>query len=230
MIQALGEHLGIISGIIGSLGVMLASWKWVFRVAGAVYRFFSGPSRVERKLDERMKQAKDDEQKRFIQSAEMEAALKKITYALFNGGNEGLVNQVARLSACHSAAFEAAPYPSFECTSEGVNTRVNEAYRILTQVWSAETITAGRWHQVLHGELVNKYNVEFNRCAAAKEDFIGVVDFKNPMTDEHRGRWRIHAPAAQIGTDCLYVGRFIAALDDTARKIAMEEGWSVKMS
>jgi hypothetical protein len=162
-------------------------------------------------------------------STEMDNELKKITYALFNGGNEGVCNQIARLSACQAAAFEAAPYPSFECTSSGVNTRVNEAYRILTQVWSADTISAGRWHQVTHGELVDPYNAEFERCAAAKEDFIGTIDIKNPMTDSHRGRWRIHAPAAQIGDDCLYVGRFIAALDDTAKKIAKEEGWSVKI-
>jgi hypothetical protein len=218
MIQKLGEHLGILAGIIGSLGVILACRKWVFGFFIAIYRFFTGPSRIEGLINSRIESA-----------AITDAKLEKITYALFNGGNEGLIQQVARLSACHSAAFESAPYPSFECTSEGLNTRVNEAYRILTEVWSARSIKSGQWQQAIHGELAPRYVDEFHRCAAAKEDFIAVCDFKNPMTDEHRGRWRVHAPAAQIGTDCLYVGRFIAALDDTARKIAMEEGWNVKM-
>jgi len=229
MIQRLADNLGAIAGIVGSLGIILACHAWVTRFFRAIYRFFTGSSRVEKLLEVRMLQVSATEEEHLAQSSAMEGEINKITYALFNGGNEGLVNQVARLSACHSASFESAPYPSFECTSVGLNTRVNEAYRILTQVWSTDSITSGRWQQAIHGELEQKYLTEFSRCAAAKEDFVGVVDFKNPMTDEHRGRWRIHAPAAQIGHDCLYVGRFVAALDATAQEIAIGEGWNVRL-
>lgn len=158
-------------------------------------------------------------------------AVEKMSYAIFNDGDNGICQQVAKLAACHSANFEASPFPAFECTSSGHTTKVNEAYRILIESWSDRHIASGRFQQTLHGELVPRYTAEFERCAKTKEDFIGVCDFKNPMTDEHRGRWRVHAPAAMIGEDdCLYVGRFIAALDDKARKIAAQEGWHIRMS
>lgn len=218
MIQQINDHLTAITGILGTLAAMLGFRKKLWAALYAAYRFITSPMRTEAQLLILIE--KGDAR---------EAELKKISYALFNGGAEGIVQQVARLSACHSANFESAPYPSFEYTSGGDTTRVNEAYRILIGAWHQAVIGAGRWQQAVTGPLAENYIEEQERCAQNKEDFIGVCDFKNPMTDEPRGRWRVHAPAAQIGPDCLYVGRFVAALDDVARDIAIANGWNVKL-
>ncbi len=225
MIEIINANLAAIAGSLISLATILGFRKNIWKILYGAYRFFTAPSRVEKKLDELI-----------VRGDAREVELKKINYALFNDGKDGMVNQMAltekrmaRLCACQAANFESAPYPSFEYTSGGATTSVNEAYRVLIGAWSQSIIGAGRWQQAVTGELAEDYIHEQERCSMLREDFIGVCDFKNPMTDQPRGRWRVHASAAQIGDDCIYIGRFVAALDDVAREIARDNGWSVKM-
>lgn len=203
MIDQLRAELEVWAAIIGSLGAIVACRKWFVTAWKWIVCVYTRPARVEEML-------------------------KRMHYAMFNDGN-GMERKIARLAACHDVQFEAASYPAFECSSAGRNARSNEAYRILTQTRTEDDMNGTRWHQVAYGTLAESYHAEFARCSLAKEDFVGVCDFKNPMTDEHRGRWRIHAPAAQVGDDCIYIGRFIAAIDDTAKRIVREEGWSVRL-
>jgi PAS domain-containing protein len=203
MIHYIEDHLKTWASIIGSLAVLIACKRWVFSLGRWVANAYTRPARIE-------------------------AMIGRMEYAIFNQGN-GMEKKIARLAACHDVAFEAASYPAFECDGNGRNARSNEAYRTLTQTRSEDPLNGTRWYQVAYGPLAEAYHKEFARCSLTKGDFVGVCDFKNPMTDEHRGRWRIHAPCAQIGDECIYVGRFIAALDDTAKQIVMEEGWSVRL-
>lgn len=204
-IQYVHDNLLLVVETVGLLGAAWAFRKRIYAGWDWLFHQYNRPARIEEMVG-------------------------KINYALFNGGNEGICNQIARLSACHAAQFQAAPYPAFECNSAGQNTRVNEAYLQLVEFLDAADIGGTRWQQVTYGELREAYRAEFVRCASAREDFIGVVDFQNPMTGEHRGRWRVYAPCAQIGADCLFVGRFIAALDPAAQTIAAAHGWSLRKS
>jgi len=190
------------AGIIVSLGIIVACRKWFVAVGRWCKCAYTRPARIE-------------------------AMIARMEYAIFNQGN-GMEKQLARLAACHAVAFEAAPYPAFECNANGQNSRSNEAYRTLTQTRTEDDMNGTRWHQVAYGPLAEAYHKEFARCSLANEDFVGVVDIRNPMTDEHRGCWRIHAPATPVGDDCIYIGRFIGALDETAKRIVRDEGWSVK--
>lgn len=220
-LDTVNKHLTGILTLIASLGAFLALKKKLLKILIEIRDWFTRPKRIEELLlkgaDERIALTKN------VESLTLD--VKKLSYAMFNDGINGVQQQMARFAACHSANFEAAPYPAFESTLTGHTTRVNGAYRILIGAWSDKHIASSRWQQTLHGPLVASYVAEFERCAEAKDDFIGVCDFRNPMTDEHRGRWRVHAPSAMLGEDCLYLGRFIAALDDKAKAIAKEEGW-----
>lgn len=218
MIEQIGDHLGAVAGIIGSLGVILAIRKQVWGFLAGVWRFFTGPERALEMMGEIKAGARERDEK-----------LDKLCKAMFNGGKDGLVNQVAMLAACHKVSFEAAPYPSFQCDGRGLNRAINEAYRLLVGANNGDVLAGTRWIHFLHGELAEDYRAEFDRCRLVKEDFIGEVDLRNPITGEHRGRWRIHAPCSLVGDDCVFVGRFIAALDPVARDIAMEYGWNVRM-
>jgi hypothetical protein len=202
ILEAANHHLDTIATIIGSLGVILALRKKLYAIKSKIVEVLGRPKRLEQALD-------------------------KIHLALFNHGERGLVHQVARISAGQSVLFQNAPYPSFECDSRGRNAKVNDAYLQLVGCHSEEELTGGRWHQVIYGSLLEEYKSEFARCSAAHEDFVGCVDFRNPATDEHRGRWKIRAPCATVSEDCLFVGRFIGAMDEKAEMITRDHDWRI---
>lgn len=225
MIRALSDHLGTLAGIIGSLGVILACRKWAWAFLVSLWKFFTGPAQAL----EMMREIKLETRDLKAGARDRDEKLDRLCKAMFNGGKDGLVNQVAMLAACHKVQFEAAPYPSFQCDGTGNNRAINEAYRLLVGANNGDALAGTRWIHFLHGDLSEDYREEFERCRLVKEDFIGEVDLRNPITGQHRGRWRIHAPCSLVGDDCVFVGRFIAALDPVARDIAMEFGWNVRM-
>lgn len=153
---------------------------------------------------------------------------ERVEYALLNNGKTGVLNHVSRLVARDNAEFERADYPGFDCSQTGDNHRVTAAYRKLIGVTSREDLRGGLWRQAIYGELKDSYLEEFKRSTDSAEDFTAAVDFRNPRTHEHRGRWLIHAPAAPVTEGILYSGRFIAALDKTAVEIASAYAWDVE--
>lgn len=201
LVDFLQEKLGAIAAIIGSLSIIIAARKQIT----VAWNWLRSSSRSRERI---------------------EAALEKLSAAIFDP--HGMMNQVARISASQAVMFQTVRFPAFECNKAGKNLRVNEAYLRLIQYYKAEDLDGTRWQQVTCGALADAYLKEFIRCANAQEDFIGTSDFQNPFTGEHRGRWRIHAPCTVIGDDCLFVGSFIGALDETAREIVRNENWHVK--
>lgn len=218
MIKILTDHIAALVGLLGAIGALLAWRKKIWHGLKKGYRFFTAPARMEKLMADMISAASGRDEK-----------LDRLCKAMFNGGRDGLVNQVALLAACHKVTFEAAAYPCFQCDGKGANRGVNEAYRILVGATHGDALAGTKWIHYLHGALAEDYREEFERCRLAKEDFIGEVDLRNPITGEHRGRWRVHAPCSLVGDDCVFVGRFIAALDDTARELAIEHGWNVRM-
>lgn len=242
MLELFGHHLGVVAGIIVSLGVICtliynASKIWTkFKdVVGKIACFFIPPiikdirntqlewhegyikeRAVQNKLNEDILEA----------GVRRDEKIDKIVYALWNNGSEGMVHQVGRLAAVHKINFEHSNYPQFECDRNGINLATNEPYRILAQVWSIDGIT---WQQVAYGDLLENYVKGFNIASSRCEDFIGEVDFREPTSGKHRGRWKIQASAVTIGDKCLYYGRFILAIDDVAKDLVREYGWDVKI-
>ena len=204
MIDEVKQHLDELATILGSLAVVVAAIRWFKPIWGWVVRVWTRPERVEEMLE-------------------------RINYAIFNDGN-GIERQMARLSGCHTVAFENEPFPAFECDASGNNSRVNNAYRHLIGISTEQANQGNRWHQAVYGELADDYHAEFVRCSEAREDFIGDADFRNPLTGEHRGRWKVHAPCINVGRSCIFIGRFIAALDEKAMDLSDREDWDVRIS
>lgn len=153
--------------------------------------------------------------------------LSEISKAMWNGGREGMVQQVARLSTVRKIDFEHANSPQFECDNKGVNISINEAYRKLVQIWNVNDIRGSRWQEAVYGDLLDDYLGTFMRSSEHGEDFIADVDFREPLSGKHRGRWKIQGSAIHMGDDVLYYGKFIRAIDETAKRLVEEYDWDV---
>jgi PAS domain-containing protein len=224
------ENLAIAAGILASLGVILAARAPVWRVLRTVWRFFGTPATLTRTLDEYIAAAGALDARRDARGEHLVGQISRIELALFNGGADGLVQNMDIIKAQCRSQFESTPAPMFICDNRGGNVRVNEAYRLLVQVWRDEDIGGTQWHAVIYGDLRADYLDAWAHAAAAGEDFIADVDFCNPLTNAHRGRWKIHAPASKRAEGGVYyVGRFVAALDAEARKVALGQGWQVRL-
>lgn len=243
MLEALGYHLGIVTGIIVSLGIIGSLiynapkiWVKFKHVICKIISFFI-PNIIKdiRKTQLEWHEGYQVENERqialneklLLAGANRDEKLDKIVKAMWNGGADGMIHQLGRLAASHRINFENAPLPQFECDVNGNNTNVNEAYRKLAQVWSMEDLAGSRWRQVAYGDLLESYIQGFKVSSLACEDFIGEIDVHNPISGQHRGRWKIHASAVTIGDTCIYFGRFIMALDETAKNLVEENDWDV---
>lgn len=233
MLVSAAAAVGVIGGILEFLKGGERPWvdaaKGVWRVFYWVTIFFHYPvtAMLARKRDAKVLQSlqtKASDRDRQIE--EQQASIKRIERALFNGGSNGLVHQIGIAMARTGDALEAAPCPLFECDLSGNNTNTNFAYRSLIGATTMAELSNQRWKSVLHGPNAQEYVNRFNEASVMKSDFIGECDFKNPWTGEHVGRWRVHARLTLlVDGSGYYIGRFIAALDDTAKRIVSERGW-----
>jgi len=187
--------------------------------------FITAPRKIERKVD-----LLTDRFDRFLDSYETDKHdLKSIRTAIFNGGANGIMQNLEMVAAQCRSNFETSPSPKFICNSKGRNVSVNKAYRELVEVWHDDDIAGTQWMSVIYGELKESYIAEFARCATHGEDFFGDCDFRNPATNAHKGRWKIYAPATKCGDGSyLYVGTFTIALDETAKNIATAYKWNIE--
>ena len=243
MLDAFGYNLGVIAGIIVSLGIigsLLYNAPKIYTkfkiIIGKIAWFFIPPIIKDirtTQLEWHEGYIKANEKQKtlnetlLVEGKGRDEKLDRIVKAMWNGGKDGMIHQVGRLAASHRINFENAPLPQFECDVNGNNSNVNEAYRKLAQVWSVDDLTGTRWRQVAYGDLLDSYIEGFKISSLACEDFIGDVDVHNPINGQHRGRWKIHASAVSIGDTCIYFGRFIMALDETAENLVKENGWDV---
>ncbi len=138
----------------------------------------------------------------------------------------GLSHSVARLAAQHRQEFEASREPKFVCDETGSNWLVSAGYKALVGM-DAEGLRGQKWHNALSGDLKERYIEEFERAAAAREDFVSVCDFQHPITGEHRGRWRVFASCDVVNSAAVYTGRFVKAEDDKAQHLTRVNGWTL---
>jgi len=152
----------------------------------------------------------------------IEEKADKADKALFNHGRAGIVQQIQLLTADANREFEKHPIAQFKCDEKGNNLLTNAAYRKLIGVSKEEDLEGLRWKSVIYGEKLSAYLKTFAACSEANEDFYAEVDFRNPVTGEHRGRWRVIAPVLHVGNGSIWVGSLEYALDDRARELADE--------
>lgn len=229
MLNFLNENLGQVAGILGSIiaiaaGVRFGS-KYFLRAIRAIRDFFGGP----RMIKDFQSEYRIETSKRNDSQDAMLHLLTKINYALYNDGKNGALHQIGRLAAAYDISFENEPRPQFECTVTGENTLVNQAYRTLVEVWSSQEVNSLSWLGATYGDHKDSYLAEFQECAKHGIDFMGMVDFRNPHTGEHRGRWRIQARAKIVGDMCIYFGTFVEACDLRAAEIVVENFWGVRV-
>lgn len=216
--RSFNEHIELVASFAASATTAWLLKNKIFSFIRSIGRFLSAPARLEKSFNECMPK---------IES--LVGEVKKINKALYNGGNDGIMQNIDLMKALSKSIFEAEPMPMFVCTRSGGNVRVNEAYRSLVKIWRDDEIGGTQWHLVLYGVLKDAYINGFEHHSAVGEDFIGDCDFRDPSTNEHRGRWKVHCVASR-NTDggMTYIGRFLACLDETANHIAEEHQWKSK--
>lgn len=219
MLELIAAHITSLSIILGALITCFTTRKKIFSYIKSILRWFTAPTRAEK-----LTLSNQNKLDKILEESE------RTNKALFNGGSNGLVHQMDLIKAQCNNNFENYPAPMFICDNRGGNTKVNRAYRILVQIWKEDDIIGNQWENYIYGDLKENYIDDFEARSEFNEDFIGDVDFKNPISGEHRGRWKISAPRS-INADgsCTYVGTFIKALDSTAIKIAKANKWNVDM-
>lgn len=154
-------------------------------------------------------------------------SLDDINYSLYNNNKNGLVQQIAKIVSRERVEFALSNTPKFICDMNGVNIEVSAGYLRLVDLGSASELDGTQWMQVVYGELKDKYIQDFKRAATNKENFVGVVDFQNPLTGKHRGRWRIAAFCSTVGDATIYQGFFISPEDDRAVEIVSNESLEI---
>jgi hypothetical protein len=224
VLHQIEEHLAVVVGILTALGTLVALWRPIWKLTRRIMIFITAPRKIEDKVD--ILSSRFD---RFLDAYSMhESTLTRIHKAIFNGGKNGILQNSEMNAAFSAATFETAPQPMFMCDNVDGNLKVNRAYRELVMVWRDDDIQGDQWIGVINGELKDDYLAEWARCSARGEDFFGDVGFHNPMTNELRGTWKIHAPAMKRADGSfLYVGTFTTALDARATDIATEKHWRV---
>ena len=158
----------------------------------------------------------------------IEEKADKADRALFNHGRAGIVQQLQLLTADSNREFEKVPIPQFKCDERGNNLLTNAAYRRLIGVSKEEDLEGLRWKSVIYGELLPSYLDVFSASTDANQDFYAEVDFRNPITGEHRGRWRVIAPVLHVGNGSIWVGSLEYALDEKAQELANELGFQLQ--
>ena len=228
LIQELSVHLGAILACLTTLAGIIGFWKPAKRCGAGIWKWFARGAKLELILVEHIERTKHLDNRRDIRADEINGMVQKIHKAVFNGGKDGMIHHMDILKAQAEATFETSAIPMFVCDSHGVNMRVNLAYRQLVEVRHDDDISGTQWMNVIYGDLRDTYIAEFSRCATNNEDFFGDVDFHNPATNAHRGRWKIHAPASRkTEGGSIYVGTFIGALDNAAQELAEKHRWQV---
>lgn len=212
MLDNIRDNLATIAGILGSIGAIVALRNRIWGFFLWMYFIFTAP----KKITEQLGRLVEDNQ--------------KIIKALFNGGSDGIVQNMDIIKAQSRANFEMSPRPMFICDNRCGNIRVNEAYCKLVGVSTTEEIGGTQWHNVLTGELRSNYIAGFDFASDHDEDFYGDTGIKNPKTGEFRGTWKIQAISSRrTEGGSIYIGCFIMAMDETAKRIVSKNGWDVSM-
>ena len=224
------KHIEAISvcviGFVSIVGALIPSWrKGLFSFIAkkhAAYRIWRNKEiyETQKEILAIVKNGApkwDDSAEQAKKNHEEMVALKKIV-------TNGLSHSVAKLMVRMDQDFAFDTDPKFLCDENGNNWGVSVGYKRLVGV-SQDFLSGTQWQNTIYGDLKSSYLRSFERATSKKEDFIGVIDIQNPITGEHRGRWRVLATCKSVGESLIYSGRFIKAEDEKALDIASQHNW-----
>lgn len=152
----------------------------------------------------------------------------KLADAVFDSEN-GIEVRLAKTEISADEQFRDLPYPAFQCLPDGTNIIVSDAYCDIVNLPRGTDLNSLQWknHTVLSDE--NKdYFSNFLSASGRGDDYIGIVEFQDPVTNEKRGKWRTFCKAYNLtDSDIIYRGRFTCAIDDKAKSLVDEHKWKV---
>jgi|TARA_R110000824_G_scaffold15119_8_gene63848 hypothetical protein len=136
----------------------------------------------------------------------------------------GISHKQVELTAQMKLLMESIERPFFLYNEAGQNRVVSAGYLELLGLNTAGDLDDHLWEDFLHGELKGDYLHTFEAAKESKTTFRSTVDFINPYTKEHRGRWGVIAPCESVGKSLIFTGRF-DPVDEKAHDIAKKFSW-----
>lgn len=136
----------------------------------------------------------------------------------------GISHKQVELSAQLRLLMESIERPFFMCNEDGENRVVSVGYVKLLGLNTSSDLEGRLGEEFLHGELKADYLHAFEAARGSQTTFRSTVDFFNPYTKRHRGRWEITAPCEAVGKALIFTGRF-EPIDDKAHEIAKKYFW-----
>lgn len=184
-----------------------------------------------------LKEARDDR-------ADIRGKVEEVQRDLvFNGGST-IRDMMALVESDRQESFWLQRCPAFECLPDGSNILVSEPYLVLTAVRVDDELGQMDWGQFIFAEDLPGYLSAWREAAALGSVFRARARWTSKLR-ENRGMWEVLATPIKAsgtvvhsrGSICLasdakiqrkilrYRGRLMP-VDDVARKIAEDEGWS----
>ena len=136
----------------------------------------------------------------------------------------GISHKQVELSAQLRLLMESIERPFFMCNEDGENRVVSVGYVKLLGLNTSSDLEDRLGVEFLHGELKADYLHAFEVARDSQTTFRSTVDFLNPYTKEHRGRWGVIAPCESVGKALIFTGRF-DPIDEKAHEIARKFSW-----
>ena len=136
----------------------------------------------------------------------------------------GISHKQVELTAQLRLLMESIERPFFMCNEDGENRVVSVGYVKLLGLNTSSDLEDRLGVEFLHGELKADYLHAFEVARDSQTTFRSTVDFFNPYTKRHRGRWEITAPCEAVGKALIFTGRF-EPIDDKAHEIAKKYFW-----
>lgn len=146
----------------------------------------------------------------------------RMHYAVFNDNQNGVLQQLARLTGRLDTEFENAPYPAMEMDWQGAVGKVTRSLRKLLGVTDAKELMGFQWEAYLHGDHAEDFKRQKDVSFARGENFIGVCDLVDPRTGDDRGRWQISAHMIPVGVNRIYYCKLTVALNRRAAELVEE--------
>ena len=226
----LKNNLDSIAAVITSTTIIGLAAVWIRKRGCMLVKFVLNRIRFQGDIRNYMEAASKERVILFERSnsaatkaAKASARIEEISVLLKNGISHKLALQAAQIQL----HMESEMRPLFMCDEGGRNIMVSFGYLKLLGIHNRADLADVQWHQIICGDLKDTYFSDFITSKKSKGTFMSSADLQNPYTGEHRGRWRVIAPCAQVNEALIFTGRLIP-IDKIAQGIAQENEWVIE--
>ena len=204
-------------------GILMYARKAAFQFGIGIWNRFKFQTDMRTMMDKSSKERAEflaryeADAKKWDESAEQTREINKIL-------RNGISHKLAQQAAQSQLFMESEERPIFMCDEDGKNTVVSLGYLKLLDIHTKDDLSDVQWQSVLGGELRSEYLHAFDIARESHTTFRKACDYRNPYTDNHRGRWKVIAPCVEVNDSLIFTGRFMA-VDEKAIAIATEHSW-----